>query len=49
MFITLTCTPFRIGNLKGSPPFLYKEDFSGFSPEPFPGAITTAAAIITPL
>ena len=47
MPITPTCTPFCVGNLKKNPPFLRGENFSGFFPEPFPGAITTAAAIIT--
>ena len=43
--ITLTYTPFRIKSFKGNPLSLYKENFSGFSTEPFPGAITTAATI----
>ena len=53
--VTPTYTPFYIGSPKGIPFFFRGEDFSGFFPEPFPGVITTAAAItaiataITPL
>ena len=47
MFITLICIPFYIGNPKRNPLFLRGEDFLGFFPEPFPGAITTAAATPT--
>ena len=43
--ITFTYAPFHIRNPKGNPPFLRGEDFSGFSPEPFPGAIAPAALI----
>ena len=46
-FITPICAPFYVGNLKGSPLFLRGEDFLRFSPEPFPGAITTATVIPT--
>ena len=46
MPITSTCTPFYIKNPKRNPPFLRGEEFSGFFPELFPGAITTAALII---
>ena len=35
--------PFYVGSPEGNPPFLYEEDFLGFFPEPFPGAIATAA------
>ena len=49
MFIILTCTFFYIKNSEGSPPFLHGEDFSGFFPEPFPGAITPAAPVIATL
>ena len=45
--ITPTRTPFCVKSPEGSPPFFRGEDFSGFSPEPFLGAITIAAAIIT--
>ena len=45
--ITPICAPFYIRSPKGNPFFLCGEDFSGFSPEPFPGAITTAATIPT--
>ena len=44
-FITPTCAPFYIKNLKGIPFFFRGEDFSGFFLKPFPGAITIAAAI----
>ena len=47
MLITPTYAPFYIKNPEGNPPFLRGEDFSGFSPEPFPGAIITAAATPT--
>ena len=47
IFTTLTRTPFYIKSPEGSFLFLRGEDFSGFFPEPFPGAITVAAAIIT--
>ena len=47
MFITLTHGPFYIGSLERNPPFFYGEDFLGFFPEPFPGAIITTAAIPT--
>ena len=46
-FITLIYAPFYVGSLKGIPPFFRGEDFLGFFPEPFPGAIITAAAIAT--
>ena len=46
-FITPIYAPFCIGNLKRNPFFLRGKDFLGFFPEPFPGAITTAAAIPT--
>ena len=45
-FITFICAPFYIGSPEGSPPFFCEEDFSGFFPEPFPGAITTAVLTI---
>ena len=45
MSITPTRAPFYIKNPKGNPLFLRREDFSGFFPEPFPGAITPAALI----
>ena len=45
IFITPTYTPSRIKNPEGNPPFFYGEDFSGFSLEPFPGAIITAVTI----
>ena len=45
--ITFTYTPFYIKSPEGNPPFYHGEDFLGFFPEPFPGAISTAAAIIT--
>ena len=38
-----TCAPFCVKSPKENPSFLRKEDFSGFSPEPFPRAITTTA------
>ena len=41
--ITPTCAFFCVGSPEGSPPFLCGEDFLGFFPEPFPGAITPAA------
>ena len=44
MLITPTRAPFCIGSPKGIPLFLRGESFSGFFPEPFPGAIATAAA-----
>ena len=44
MLITLICIPFYIGSPEGIPFFLRGEDFSGFFPEPFPGAIITVAA-----
>ena len=44
---TFIRAPFCIRSLKGSFPFLRGEDFSGFFPEPFLGAITAAAVIIT--
>ena len=47
MFITPTCAPFCVGSPEGNPPFFREEDFSGFFSEPFPGAIITAAVIIT--
>ena len=43
MSITLTCAPFCVKSPEGNLLFLYGEDFSGFFPEPFPGAIATAA------
>ena len=48
--ITPIYTPFCIRSPEKIPFFFRGEDFSGFFPEPFPGAITTAAtttAIIT--
>ena len=42
--ITPTRAPFCIGSPEGTPLFFRGKDFSGFSPEPFPGAITIAAA-----
>ena len=42
--ITPTYAPFYIRSPEGILFFFRGEDFSGFSPEPFPGAITTAAA-----
>ena len=45
--INLTRAPFYVRSPKKNLPFLHGEDFSGFSPEPFPGAITTAAVITT--
>ena len=45
--ITPIYAPFRIGSPKGIPLFFRGEDFSGFFPEPFPGATATAAIIIT--
>ena len=45
--ITPTYAPFCVGSPEGIPLFLRGEDFLGFFPEPFPGAITTAAATIT--
>ena len=42
--ITPICALFYIKNPERIPFFLCEEDFSGFFPEPFPGAITTAAA-----
>ena len=47
--ITPICAPFYIRSFKGSPPFFYGEDFSGFFPEPFPGVITPAALAIATL
>ena len=44
-FVTPTCAFFCVGSPEGSPFFLRGEDFLGFFPEPFPGAIVTAAAI----
>ena len=41
--ITLIYAPFCMKSLKGNPFFLREEDFLGFFPKPFPGAITTAA------
>ena len=52
--ITPTCAPFCVRSPEGIPLFLRGEDFSGFFPEPFPGAIITAVAttaittVITP-
>ena len=45
--ITQTRAPFRTKSPEGNLPFLRGEDFSRFFPEPFSGAITAAAAIIT--
>ena len=45
--ITRTRAPFYIGSFKGNFLFLRGEDFSGFSPEPFPGATTAAATTTT--
>ena len=45
MPITPTRVPSRARNPKKDLPPFRKKDFSGFSPEPFPGAIT--AAVIT--
>ena len=42
-----TYTPFYIRNPKGNPLSLRGEDFSGFSPEPFPEAITTTTTTLT--
>ena len=47
MLITPTYAPFCIKSPEGNFLFLRGKDFSGFSPELFPGAITAAAAIIT--
>ena len=44
--ITPICTPFCIGSPEGNPLFFRGEDFLGFFPEPFLGAIAIAAAII---
>ena len=41
--ITPICALFRVESPEGSPPFFRGEDFLGFFPEPFPGAITIAA------
>ena len=41
--ITPICAPSYVRNPEGNPPSFREEDFSGFSPEPFPGAITTTA------
>ena len=46
-FITPTYTPSCIRSPKENPLFLRGKDFSGFFPEPCPGAITTAAATPT--
>ena len=45
IFITPIRVSFCIGSLKGIPLFFRGEDFLGFFPEPFLGAIATAAAI----
>ena len=41
--ITPTRAPSRAGTPEGNLPFLCKEDFSGFFPEPFSRAIAAAA------
>ena len=43
--ITPTYTLFCIKSPKGNPPYFCKKAFLGFSPEPFPGAIITAAPV----
>ena len=45
--ITLTRTPVCAGSPEEDLPPFRKENFSGFSPEPFPGATTAATIIIT--
>ena len=45
--ITPTYAPFCVKSPEGNPLFLYREDFLGFFPELFPGAITPAALTIT--
>ena len=47
VLITSTRAPFCIKSPEGDLPFFRREDFSGFFPEPFLGAIVAAAAIIT--
>ena len=47
VLITPTYAPFCIRSPEGNLFFLRGEDFSGFSPEPFPGVIAAAVAIIT--
>ena len=41
--ITPIYTPFCIRSPEENPLFFHGEDFLGFFPEPFPGAIATAA------
>ena len=45
--ITPMRVPFRAGSPEGNFLLFRGKDFSGFFPEPFPGVITTAAAITT--
>ena len=47
VLITPICAPFYVRSPERDLSFLRGEDFSGFFPEPFPEAITAAAAITT--